>query len=390
MCFRTCPSPDSYSRSARQCSNTSVHDCWTERRVDWSTCGGIFDLDAKRDALRAIDDEMSHAGFWNNQERAREIVQQSRTLKGWIDPMDSLDGRATAARELADLLLEEPDAEMFDELDRELEAIETELDAFELRTLLRGADDFRDAQVEISAGAGGTEAQDWASMLMRMYTRWAERKGFEIDVLDLSEGEEAGIKGAVLEIRGQYAFGFLRAETGVHRLVRISPFDSQARRHTSFASIFVYPVVNEDINIDLREEDIRLDVFRASGAGGQHVNKTSSAVRLTHIPSGIVVSCQQERSQFKNKATAMKQLKNKLYQLEIDKQNAARAALDATKADVSFGSQIRSYVFQPYTMVNDHRTELKMPDVQKVMDGAIDPFIEAYLKQEGEQAGAAA
>jgi peptide chain release factor 2 len=333
---------------------------------------------------------MSHAGFWNDQERAREVVQQSRTLKGWIDPFDTLSGRAAGAQELSELLSAEPDAEMLVELDRELEAVDSELDAFELRTLLRGADDFRDAQVEISSGAGGTEAQDWASMLMRMYTRWAERKGFEIDVLDLSEGEEAGIKGAVLEIRGQYAFGFLRAETGVHRLVRISPFDSQARRHTSFASIFVYPVVNEDINIDLREEDIRMDVFRASGAGGQHVNKTSSAVRLTHIPSGIVVACQQERSQFKNKATAMKQLKNKLYQLEIDKQNAARAALDATKADGSFGSQIRSYVFQPYTMVNDHRTELKLPDVQKVMDGAIDPFIEAYLKQVGEQTGAAA
>ncbi|MCU0649287.1 MAG: peptide chain release factor 2 [Gemmatimonadaceae bacterium] len=333
---------------------------------------------------------MSHAGFWNDQERARLVVQQSRTLKGWIDPLDALTGRVTAAQELAELLTAEPDDDMLAELDRELESLEGELDAFELRTLLRGPDDFRDAQVEISAGAGGTEAQDWASMLMRMYTRWAERKGFEIEVLDLSDGEEAGIKGAVLEIRGQYAYGFLRAETGVHRLVRISPFDSQARRHTSFASIFVYPVVNEDINIELREEDIRMDVFRASGAGGQHVNKTSSAVRLTHIPSGIVVSCQQERSQFKNKATAMKQLKNKLYQLELDKQNAARAALDATKADVSFGSQIRSYVFQPYTMVNDHRTELKLPDVQKVMDGAIDPLIEAYLKQESETAGAAA
>jgi peptide chain release factor 2 len=333
---------------------------------------------------------MSHAGFWNDQERARLVVQQSRTLKGWIDPLDALTGRVTAAQELAELLTAEPDDDMLAELDRELESLEGELDAFELRTLLRGPDDFRDAQVEISAGAGGTEAQDWASMLMRMYTRWAERKGFEIEVLDLSDGEEAGIKGAVLEIRGQYAYGFLRAETGVHRLVRISPFDSQARRHTSFASIFVYPVVNEDINIELREEDIRMDVFRASGAGGQHVNKTSSAVRLTHIPSGIVVSCQQERSQFKNKATAMKQLKNKLYQLELDKQNAARAALDATKADVSFGSQIRSYVFQPYTMVNDHRTELKLPDVHKVMDGAIDPLIEAYLKQESASTGAAA
>jgi peptide chain release factor 2 len=243
--------------------------------------------------------------------------------------------------------------------------------------------DSHSAFMDIQAGAGGTEAQDWAQMLMRMYTRWAERRGYGVEILDMSEGEEAGIKGAVLEIRGQYAYGFLRPETGVHRLVRISPFDAQSRRHTSFASVFVYPVVNEEINIEIRDEDIRMDVFRASGAGGQHVNKTSSAVRLTHIPSGVVVASQQERSQFKNKATAMKMLKNRLYQLEAEKQAAEKAKLDATKADVTFGSQIRSYVFQPYTMVNDHRTELKIPDVQKVMDGGIDPFIEAYLKQVG-------
>jgi peptide chain release factor 2 len=249
--------------------------------------------------------------------------------------------------------------------------------------LLRGFDDWRDAQVEISAGAGGTEAMDWAQMLMRMYTRWAERHGYSVDILDMSEGEEAGIKGAVLEIKGQYAYGFLRPEAGVHRLVRISPFDSNARRHTSFASIFVYPVVNEEINIDVREEDIRMDVYRASGAGGQHVNKTSSAVRLTHVPSGIVVACQQERSQFKNKAVAMQMLKNRLYQQEIEKRAAVKAALDAGKQDVTFGSQIRSYVFQPYTMVNDHRTELKIPDVQRVMDGGIDPFIEEFLKRFG-------
>ena len=205
-------------------------------------------------------------------------------------------------------------------------------------------------------------------------------------MLDLSEGEEAGIKGAVLEITGEYAYGFLRPEAGVHRLVRISPFDSQARRHTSFASVFVYPVVDDEINIEIRDDDLRIDVYRASGAGGQHVNKTSSAVRITHLPSGVVTASQAERSQFKNKATAMKQLKNKLYQIEADKQAAVKAALDAGKADVSFGSQIRSYVFQPYTMVNDHRTELKIADVAKVMDGAIDPFIEAYLKQAGEPA----
>lgn len=329
---------------------------------------------------------MSEPGFWDNQERAQKIVQDVKSLRVWLEPFDALAGRVQGARELAELLEAEPDADMAAELTSELDAIEGELDSFELKSLLQGADDGRDAQVEISAGAGGTEAQDWAQMLMRMYTRWAERRGFEVEILELSEGEEAGIKGATLEIRGLYAFGFLRAETGVHRLVRISPFDAQARRHTSFASIFVYPVVDDDISIEIREEDIKMDVFRASGAGGQHVNKTSSAVRLTHIPTGVVAASQQERSQFKNRATALKMLKNKLYNIELEKQLAAKAAIDATKSDVSFGSQIRSYVFQPYTMVNDHRTELKMPDVQKVMDGAIDPFIEAYLKQFGTSA----
>ena len=327
---------------------------------------------------------MADAAFWNDQEHARDIVQQVKVLKGWVEPMDSLTSRIAGARELDDLLQLEPDDGMNRDLDLEIERIVSELDAFELKSLLRGKDDFRDAQVEISAGAGGTEAQDWASMLLRLYTRWAERKGFELEMLDLSEGEEAGIKGAVLEIKGQYAYGFLRPESGVHRLVRISPFDSQARRHTSFASVFVYPVVNEEINIEIREEDLRIDVYRASGAGGQHVNKTSSAVRITHLPTGIVCASQQERSQFKNKATAMKQLKNRLYQLEAEKQAAVKAAFDANKQDVTFGSQIRSYVFQPYTMVNDHRTELKIADVQKVMDGDIDPFIQAYLKQESE------
>ena len=329
---------------------------------------------------------MAEGGFWSAAERAQQVVQQVKALRQWIDPYDKLEARLREAREYLELLATEADAAMSSELAGMAATIEDELAAFELRSLLRGADDHRDAQLEISAGAGGTEAQDWASMLMRMYERWAQRRGFKVEVLDLSEGEEAGIKGAVLEVQGQYAYGFLRPETGVHRLVRISPFDAQSRRHTSFASVFVYPVVNEEINIEIRDEDIRMDVFRASGAGGQHVNKTSSAVRLTHIPSGLVVASQQERSQFKNKATAMKMLKNRLYQLEAQRQADAKAALDATKSDVSFGNQIRSYVFQPYTMVNDHRTELKIPDVQKVMDGAIDPFIEAYLKQQGDGA----
>ncbi|HEY4129806.1 MAG TPA: peptide chain release factor 2 [Gemmatimonadaceae bacterium] len=346
-------------------------------------CGGTFDLDAKRDTLRQLEDRMSAPGFWDNQQNAQAIVQQVKAVKSWVEPFDNVSGRVQSALELEEMLAAEPDQELEAEVARETETLGREIESFRLRSLLSGPDDFRDAQLEISAGAGGTEAQDWAQMLMRMYTRWAERKGYAIEILDLSEGEEAGIKGAVLEIKGLYAYGFLKAEAGVHRLVRISPFDSQARRHTSFASAFVYPVVDNEINIEIRDEDIKMDVFRASGAGGQHVNKTSSAVRLTHIPTGIVTSSQAERSQHKNKATAMKQLKNRLYQIEVEKQAKIKAEMDSKKSDVSFGSQIRSYVFQPYTMVNDHRTELKIPDVQRVMDGDIDPFIEAYLSELG-------
>src|SRR5712675_515286 len=306
---------------------------------------------------------MADPSFWNSQEKAQATLSEVKSLRNWIDPYDKLAGRMDSALELDELLQDGSEPEMERELDAEVSRVHDDLASFEVKSLLRGSDDFRDAQLEISAGAGGTEAQDWAQMLMRMYVRWAERRGFEVSVLDESEGEEAGIKGAVLEIRGQYAYGFLRPETGVHRLVRISPFDANARRHTSFASVFVYPVVNEEINIEIRDEDLRIDVYRASGAGGQ---------------------------QFNNKATAMKMLKNKLYQAEVEKRDAHKAELDATKSDVSFGSQIRSYVFQPYTMVNDHRTELKIPDVQKVMDGGIDPFIEAYLKQGGGSTTAAA
>ncbi|MDO8503053.1 MAG: peptide chain release factor 2 [Gemmatimonadaceae bacterium] len=347
----------------------------------------MFDIESKRAELSAFEARMAEPDFWNRQETAQQVLQEVKTLRGWIEPYDKLTARVRSAEELDELLRESPDAEMESELETEVEGLESELDSFELRTLLRRPDDYRDAQVEISAGAGGTEAQDWAEMLMRMYTRWAERKGFEMELLDESKGEEAGIKGAVLEIRGHYAYGFLLPEAGVHRLVRISPFDSAARRHTSFASVFVYPVVNEEINIEIRDEDLRIDVYRASGAGGQHVNKTSSAVRITHIPTGTVVASQAQRSQFKNKSQAMQMLKNKLYQAEIQRREEEKAKVDANKQDVTFGSQIRSYVFQPYTMVNDHRTGLKIPDVQKVMDGGIDPFIEAYLKQSGGGAG---
>ncbi|MFL5615573.1 MAG: peptide chain release factor 2 [Gemmatimonadaceae bacterium] len=342
-----------------------------------------LDVEAKQASLTTLEERMAEAGFWNDQQSAQAVVQQVKALKSWIDPFERIEGRLTNAQDLEGMLASDPDDELSRELDAEVAAVSEEIEELRLRSLLSGPDDFRDAQLEISAGAGGTEAQDWAAMLMRMYERWAQRKGYSIEVLDQSDGEEAGIKGAVIEIKGPYAFGFLKAEKGVHRLVRISPFDAQARRHTSFASVFVYPVVNDEINIEIRDEDVKMDVFRASGAGGQHVNKTSSAVRLTHLPSGIVVSSQQERSQHKNRQTALKMLKNRLYQLEAERQAKKKAELDATKSDVTFGSQIRSYVFQPYTMVNDHRTELKIPDVQRVMDGDIDPFIEAFLREFG-------
>jgi peptide chain release factor 2 len=343
----------------------------------------FFDLEARRARLNELEAQQADSAFWSNSERARRVVQEVKELKGWVGPYDDLTGRIASAREMAELLESEPDAELATELESEVERLSDAVEAFELRTMLRGPDDARDALLTIHPGAGGTESQDWAEMLMRMYVRWAERQGFGVRVLDLLEGEEAGIKSASIEISGEYAYGFLKAEKGVHRLVRISPYDSQARRHTSFASVFVYPDIDDTIEVDLREEDIRMDVFRASGAGGQHVNKTSSAVRLTHVPTGVVVSCQQERSQTKNRATAMKMLRAALYQRKLEEQEAARAAIEATKTDNSWGNQIRSYVFQPYTMVNDHRTEVKVSDVQRVMDGDLDQFIQAYLKQYG-------
>jgi peptide chain release factor 2 len=306
-----------------------------------------------------------------------------KSLRQWTQPALALEQRLADAAAMVELLEEAADQDLARELEGETEGIAQALAALEMQTMLRGADDARDALITIHPGAGGTESQDWAEMLMRMYVRWAERKGFEVNILDLLPGEEAGIKSATIEVKGQYGYGFLKAEKGVHRLVRISPFDSQARRHTSFASVFVYPDIDDTIEVDLREEDIRMDVYRASGAGGQHVNKTSSAVRLTHIPTGLVVACQQERSQGKNKATAYKMLRAAIYQKKLEEQEAARAVIEATKTDNSWGNQIRSYVFQPYTMVNDHRTELKVGDVHRVMDGDLDQFMQTYLKQFG-------
>lgn len=324
---------------------------------------------------------MAAPGFWDNAESARATVEEAQQIKRWTEPFSDLEHRTNEALELAELIADEGDDELEKDLSEETESILAALERLELQTMLRGSDDRRSALLTIHPGAGGTESQDWAEMLLRMYTRWAERQGFTTKILDLLPGEEAGIKSVSIEVNGEYAYGYLKAEKGVHRLVRISPFDAQARRHTSFASVFVYAVVDDNVEIDLRDDDIEMEVFRASGAGGQHVNKTSSAVRLRHIPSGIVVSCQQERSQFKNRATAMKMLKAALYQRAIEEQERKKAELDASKTEISWGNQIRSYVFQPYTMVNDHRTDLKVTDVRAVMDGDITAFIETYLKK---------
>ena len=329
---------------------------------------------------------MAASGFWDKPDAARVTIEEANRLKSWVEPWKQLSQKAADLRALAELLEEEEDADLVSEFVPALEQLEHDVAALELRTMLQGEDDHREAIVTIHPGAGGTESQDWAEMLVRIYTRWAERRGFQVNVLDLEPAQEAGIKRATIEIKGESAYGFLKAERGVHRLVRISPFDAQSRRHTSFASVFVYPLVEDDIEIEINESDLRIDTFRASGAGGQHVNKTDSAVRITHEPTGVVVSCQQERSQHKNKSTAMKMLRAALYQRAHEEKEKERAAVEATKADINFGNQIRSYVFQPYTMVNDHRTEVKISDVYKVMDGDLDELIEAYLKQHAHQA----
>jgi peptide chain release factor 2 len=330
-----------------------------------------------------LEEAMAEPGFWDNQDRARGVIEESNALKRWTEPWRKLDARVHDLREMADLLEMEPDEELEGEWVSELEAAAVQADELELQTMLQGEDDHRDAILTVHPGAGGLESQDWAEMLLRMYQRWGERHNYTLNVLDLQPAEEAGIKSATLEIKGENVYGYLRSEKGVHRLVRISPFDSQSRRHTSFASVFIYPAIDDDIEVEIDESDLRVDTYRASGAGGQHINKTDSAVRITHGPTGIVVACQQERSQHKNRNTAMKMLRAALYEHALRQQEAEKEALEATKTDIGWGNQIRSYVFAPYTMVSDHRTELKVGDVQGVMDGKMDPFIEAYLKKFG-------
>jgi len=322
---------------------------------------------------------MEAPGFWDDRTGAAPLLQQRRALEKRLATLNRLREDAEELAAWKELIAE---GEGDEEVEEFLGRLETELHQLELQLKLSGSDDDKYALVAVHPGAGGTESQDWAEMLLRMYLRWAEQNDFEIELLDRLEGEEAGIKSATFAVRGDYAYGYLHGESGVHRLVRISPFDAASRRHTSFASVFVYPEVDDDVEIEINDGDLRVDTYRASGAGGQHVNKTESAVRITHLPSGIVVACQNERSQHKNRATAMKILRSRLYDLEISKREEEAAVLEGKKMDIAWGSQIRSYVLHPYRMVKDHRTNLEVGDTDRVLDGGLDPFIESWLEHQ--------
>ena len=324
---------------------------------------------------------MAAADFWSDRRQAESVGKAARILKDTIADWETLDAQLEDLDQLRQMAAEEGDAEALTEVEAEVERAMQGIGELEFRTMLNDEADPQNAILVIHSGAGGTDAAEWASMLMRLYTRWSERHGMECAVVDLQQAEEAGIKGVTIEVKGGYAYGYLKAEAGVHRLVRLSPFDTSRRRHTSFASVFVYPEVEDDIEVDLNDEDVKVETYRSGGAGGQHVNKTASAVRVTHLPTGIVVQCQNERSQFKNKATAFKVLKARLYQHLKDEQKQKQLAVESTKKSIDFGSQIRSYVFHPYTIVKDHRTACETANVQAVMDGDIDRFIRAYLTE---------
>lgn len=323
---------------------------------------------------------MLEPGFWDDQQGAQVIINEGNGLKAIVNEYKELVDTHENLDMTLELLREEPDEELQEELGKELAAFQQKMGDFELQLLLSGPYDHNNAMLELHPGAGGTESQDWGSMLLRMYTRWAEKRGFKVEIVDYLPGDEAGIKSVTLSIKGHNAYGYLQSEKGVHRLVRISPFDSSGRRHTSFVSCDVMPEFDDNIEVDIRTEDLKIDTYRATGAGGQHINTTDSAVRITHIPTGTVVQCQAERSQIKNREKAMTMLKGKLYQLEIEKQQAQLDEIRGEQKEIGWGSQIRSYVFHPYSMVKDHRTGEETGNVGAVMDGDLDPFINAYLR----------
>ena len=346
----------------------------------WSSYGGIFDYDRKASKLKEVESALEDPTVWNNPKRAQELGKEKKSLEDVVLVLDRLTGELADNSELFEMSFADGDEDGLITIEGEAQGVAAEVEKLEFRRMFNNPADPLNCFVDIQAGAGGTEACDWASMLLRQYIRYAERKGFKATVEEETAGDTAGIKSATIKIEGEYAYGWLRTETGVHRLVRKSPFDSNARRHTSFASVFLSPEIDDDINIDLNPADIEMDVYRSSGAGGQHVNKTESAVRLRHLPSGIVVACQSERSQHKNRATAMKMLKAKLYELEVNKRNAAAKVLEDAKSDVSWGNQIRSYVLDQ-SRIKDLRTDVEIGNTTAVLDGDLDPFLEASLKQ---------
>ena len=340
----------------------------------------LFDISHLESEIDKLEKITTQEEFWNNTKKTTEILSKLKQIKQKVDNYKDLNKKVKNLEELCDLINIEYDEEIANEIIENTKAVQKEIEDLEIVTLFKEKYDNNNAIVTIHPGAGGTESQDWAEMLYRMYTRWATKNNYEVKELDYLEGEEAGIKSVTFEIIGEYAYGYMKAEKGVHRLVRISPFDSGGRRHTSFASVEVLPEITDDIEIEINPDDLRIDTYRASGAGGQHINKTSSAVRITHIPTNIVVACQSERSQIQNRETAMKMLKSKLLDLKEKEQKEKIEDLKGEQKDIAWGSQIRSYVFCPYTMVKDHRTNYEVGNVEAVMDGEIDDFIEAYLK----------
>ncbi len=345
----------------------------------------VFDYSTLVANQTKFEEKQLSPEFWNDQDEANRVLRKIQSLKQWTVPLQQCDEKAEEINLLAEMVLEEEDADSRAEVVSGVAALEKSVDKLDFQFLLSGEDDERGAVLELHPGAGGTESQDWAQMLMRMYTRYFERNDMKFKILDLQSGDEAGIKSVVIEIDHPFAYGYLKSESGVHRLVRISPFDSQSRRHTSFSSVFVFPLANNDVEIEIDTGDLRIDTYRAQGAGGQHVNKTDSAIRITHEPSGIVVQCQNERSQLRNRESAMTMLRAKLYKKIMDERQKERDAVEAEKMENAWGSQIRSYVLQPYTKVKDHRTDFETGNTVAVLDGSLDGFIDAFLRWMGTQ-----